>query len=128
MKSLQDCIPFYGILGTALQEKHMNQEELDMVCLTFGTSSTVATLQLGILFPAQRPDLQRTAFMAIKEHYGDRFSVLGDVENDQTCTYIVALQKEFLRRFGQIPRAGSGGHRQNESVAARQFSSRSKMA
>jgi 3-hydroxyphenylacetate 6-hydroxylase len=88
------------IRAQLLEREDVDEEELNLVCLTFisaGMAPTVATLQWSIAFLAQRPDIQAAAFIAINEHYGNRYKTLGDIDDDQGCQYIVALIKECLR-------------------------------
>lgn len=88
------------IRAELLERDDVDEEELNLVCLTFisaGMAPTVATLQWSIAFLAQRPDIQAAAFSAIREHYGKDYKPLGDVDDDQGCQYIVALIKECLR-------------------------------
>ena len=93
------------IRAELLEREDVDEEELNLVCLTFisaGMAPTVATLQWSIAFLAQRPDIQAAAFHEIMEHYGNEYKVLGDIDDDQGCAYIVALIKECLRYVQSI--------------------------
>jgi 3-hydroxyphenylacetate 6-hydroxylase len=88
------------IRADLLGRDNVDEEELNLVCLTFisaGMAPTVATLQWSLAFLSQRPDIQATAFNSIREHYGGDYMALGDIDDDQGCAYIVALIKECLR-------------------------------
>jgi hypothetical protein len=52
---------------------------------------------------AHRPDIQLTAFNALQDHYrkNEALAQKGTAHDDQTCDYIVALVKEFLRLVHQ---------------------------
>jgi 3-hydroxyphenylacetate 6-hydroxylase len=87
------------IRSEMLNRADVNEEELNLTCLTFvsaGMAPTVATLQWSVALLAQRPDIQAAAFKAIQDYCG-KDMVLGDEEDDQGCQYIVALVKECLR-------------------------------
>ena len=87
------------IRAELLHQPDVDEEELNMICLTFisaGMAPAVATLQWGIALLATRPDIQQTALHAIREHYKDS-APIGDPNDDQGCPYIVALAKECLR-------------------------------
>jgi 3-hydroxyphenylacetate 6-hydroxylase len=88
------------IRAELLERGDVDEEELNLVCLTFisaGMAPTVGTLQWSLAFLAQRPDIQAAAFKSIQEHYENEYKVLGDIDDDQGCEYIVALIKECLR-------------------------------
>ncbi len=94
------------IRADLLERADVDEEELNLVCLTFisaGMAPTVASLQWSVAFLSQRPDIQATAFNSIREHYGDDYKALGDIDDDQGCAYITALIKECLRYI--IPRS-----------------------
>ena len=89
------------IRADLLGREDVDQEELNLICLTFisaGMAPTVATLQWSLALLAKRPEIQATALRAIREHYGKDMP-LGEVEDDQGCQYVVALVKECLRYF-----------------------------
>ena len=92
------------IRAELLHRPDVDEEELNLICLTFisaGMAPTVATLQWSIALLARRPDIQQTALHAIREHYKDN-APFGDAGDDQGCQYIVALAKECLRYFEPI--------------------------
>ncbi|CZR67154.1 uncharacterized protein PAC_17053 [Phialocephala subalpina] len=79
-----------------LEREDVDDEELNLVCLTFisaGMAPIVATLQWSLALLAQRPDIQATACEALLNNYGDGEHMLGKVDDDQGCEYIVALVK-----------------------------------
>lgn len=87
------------IRAELLHRPDVDDEELNLICLTFisaGMAPTVATLQWSLALLARRLDIQQAALQAIQEHYKDN-TVIGDVDDDQGCQYIVALAKECLR-------------------------------
>lgn len=88
------------IRAELLERDDVDEEELNLVCLTFisaGMAPTVASLQWSIALLAHRLDIQAAAFSAVQEHYGREYRPLGDIDDDQGCQYIVALIKECLR-------------------------------
>jgi 3-hydroxyphenylacetate 6-hydroxylase len=92
------------IRAELLHRPDVDEEELNLICLTFisaGMAPTVATLQWSIALLARRPDIQQTALHAIREHYKDN-APFGDADDNQGCQYIVALAKECLRYFEPI--------------------------
>ncbi len=87
------------IRSELLQRADVDEEELNLTCLTFvsaGMAPTVATLQWSIALLAQRRDIQEVALRAIQDHCG-KDMVLGYKDDDQSCPYIVALVRECLR-------------------------------
>jgi 3-hydroxyphenylacetate 6-hydroxylase len=91
------------IRAELLHRPDVDDEELNLICLTFisaGMAPTVVTLQWSLALLARRLDIQQAALQAIQEHYKDN-TVIGDVDDDQGCQYIVALAKECLRFVDQ---------------------------
>jgi 3-hydroxyphenylacetate 6-hydroxylase len=98
-KALLEGTNAHCIRAELLGREDVNQEELNLICLTFisaGMAPTVATLQWSIALLAKRPDIQEATLRAIRHYYQDNPS-LRDIEDDQGCQYVVALIKECLR-------------------------------
>lgn len=92
------CIQANVILD---KEASLNKEELTSISLTMlsGGLDTITTLvQWSIALLAQRPDIQKKAVEAIREHYTDE-QPLCDAYDDQKCAYVVALVRECLRYY-----------------------------
>lgn len=93
------------IRAELLNRPDVDEEELNLICLTFisaGMAPTVATLQWSLALLAKRPNIQEAALHAIQNHYQGN-TVIGDVDDDQGCQYIVALAKECLRCVQPLP-------------------------
>jgi 3-hydroxyphenylacetate 6-hydroxylase len=85
-----------------LDQPDIDSKQVQLTCLTFvsaGMAPTSATLQWSIAMLAHRPDIQLAAFNALQDHYrqDEALAQMGTAYDDQTCVYIVALVKEFLR-------------------------------
>jgi 3-hydroxyphenylacetate 6-hydroxylase len=100
------------IRAELLEPEDVDEEELGLVHLAFlyvGIAPAVATLQWSIDFLAQRPDIQVATLHAIQTHCGNDCKVLRDIDDDQGCTYMVALTKECLQyvpsHFTPVPQA-----------------------
>lgn len=83
------------------EEAKLNSEELTSISLTMlsGGLDTLTTLVawfIGLL--AHHPEIQEKAVAEIRKFYSDN-QPLCDVEDDQKCTYVVALVRESLRYF-----------------------------
>lgn len=102
------CIQANVILD---KEASLNKEELTSISLTMlsGGLDTITTLvQWTIALLAQRPDIQAKAVEAIREYYAED-QPLCDADEDQKCSYVVALVRESLRYYAvlrlALPRA-----------------------
>jgi 3-hydroxyphenylacetate 6-hydroxylase len=90
------------IRSALLDQPDIDSKQVQLTCLTFvsaGMAPTSATLQWSIAMLAHRPDIQLAAFNALQDHYrqDEALAQMGTAYDDQTCVYIVALVKEFLR-------------------------------
>ncbi|KAI9694154.1 MAG: hypothetical protein M1822_003425 [Bathelium mastoideum] len=94
----EPCIQANVILD---KEANLNKEELTSISLTMlsGGLDTITTLVAwSVARLAERPDIQDKTLKAIREHYrADQ--PLGDAEDDQKCSYVVALVRECLRYY-----------------------------
>jgi 3-hydroxyphenylacetate 6-hydroxylase len=97
-KTYKPCIQANILLDP---EAKLNAAELMSISLTMvsGGLDTITTLVVwAVALLATRPDIQKNALAAIREHFSEQ-EVLCDPIEDQKCAYIVALVREFLRFY-----------------------------
>lgn len=89
----------------------LSREDLTTISISIiqgGTDTVAGTVNWAIAFLGQRPDIQERALADIRQHYSES-EILCDAEDDQKCTYIGAMVREFLRYFTvlrlSLPRA-----------------------
>ncbi|KAK0389055.1 hypothetical protein NLU13_2631 [Sarocladium strictum] len=94
----QPCIQANVILDT---EAKLNKDELTSISLTMlsGGLDTVTTqVAWFVALLSQHPEIQERAVQEIRKHYRED-EPMCDENDDQKCTYIVALVKEALRYY-----------------------------
>ena len=82
-------------------EAKLTKAELTSISISIvqgGTDTVAGTVNWSIAFLGQRPDIQERALAEIKQHYADD-ETLCDAADDQRCTYVAAMVREFLRYF-----------------------------
>ena len=82
-------------------EAKLTREDLTTVSVSIiqgGTDTVAGTVNWGVAFVGQRPDIQQRALDDIRLHYGEE-DVLPSAYDDPKCTYVSAMVREFLRYF-----------------------------